>query len=511
MNIKVKRVILLLLAGVCLFVASRVQTSLNRDRLNLGLTRIEPLENAPPVLAFTTVALGGFRGLISNALWIRAQELQDQDKFFEMAQLAQWITKLEPHFVHVWLVQAWNMAYNISVKFKDYPDRWRWVKKGTELLRDDGLRFNPNEVLIYRELGWFFQHKMGQNLDDASRYYKQQWADEMAIVFGKKTPNLDELINPTTPDEKHRAALLREKYKMDPAFMKEVDSRYGPLEWRLPEAHAIYWAAVGLKKAEANPTRVKPEDLITLRRVIYQSMQMSFQRGRLVSNPFLKAFEFGPNLDIIPKVNEAYEQAAKDDPPNREVIERAHRNFLRDAVYFLYGHNRLKEASYWFKVVGQKYPDKTLLEANTNSYPRNLTLDEYAVARFQEDVEGMSRDRMQSAIESLLVNSYTSLVLDEDDRALGLKMLARKVYENYQQQIPKERVAAIGLRPLPDIDREIKARLLSPDEGLQPEARAILRSKLGEPAEPVTPPTPMGTNAPPARTASTNTPVSAAR
>ena len=24
--------------------------------------------------------------------------------------------------------QAWNMAYNISVKFTDFPDRWRWVK-----------------------------------------------------------------------------------------------------------------------------------------------------------------------------------------------------------------------------------------------------------------------------------------------------------------------------------------------------------------------------------------------
>ena len=80
------------------------------------------------MLAFTTVALGGFRGLISNALWIRANDLQDEDKFFEMAQLADWITKLEPHFVQVWLVQAWNMAYNISVKFKDYPDRWRWVR-----------------------------------------------------------------------------------------------------------------------------------------------------------------------------------------------------------------------------------------------------------------------------------------------------------------------------------------------------------------------------------------------
>src|ERR1043166_3994001 len=136
MNARLKKITLLLLAAALLFGVARVQSSLNRERDQLGLTRVTPLENAPPVLAFTTVALGGFRGLISNALWIRASDLQDEDKFFEMAQLADWITKLEPHFVQVWLVQAWNMAYNISVKFKDYPDRWRWVSRGVELLRD---------------------------------------------------------------------------------------------------------------------------------------------------------------------------------------------------------------------------------------------------------------------------------------------------------------------------------------------------------------------------------------
>ena len=66
----------------------------------------------------------------------------------------------------------------------------------------------------------------------------------MAKVFAKKKPNLDELIHPQTADQKDRARLLRETYKMDPQFMKEVDERYGPLEWRLPEAHAIYWAAL---------------------------------------------------------------------------------------------------------------------------------------------------------------------------------------------------------------------------------------------------------------------------
>src|SRR5262249_30506022 len=267
--------ILLVAAAALLFGASRVQVQMNRDRDRLGLTRVQPLENAPPVLAFTTVALGGFRGLVSHALWMRASALQGEDKFFEMAQLADWITKLEPHFVQVWLVQAWNMAYNISVKFKDSPDRWRWVRRGIELLRDDGLRYNPNELLIYRELAWFFQHKMGQNLDDASMYYKQEWANEMATVFAKTTPNLDELIHPQTDDQKKRAKLLREKFKMDPAFMQKVDHDHGPLEWRLPEASAIYWAALGLEKAKENPTKIKEDDLITLRRVIYQSMQMS--------------------------------------------------------------------------------------------------------------------------------------------------------------------------------------------------------------------------------------------
>ena len=118
---RLRKILLLMLAALCLGGAGWMQEQLNADRDALGLTRRQPLENAPPVLAFTTLALGGFRGLISNALWMRANELQQEGKYFEMAQLADWITKLEPGFAAVWTVQAWNMAYNISVKFKDNP------------------------------------------------------------------------------------------------------------------------------------------------------------------------------------------------------------------------------------------------------------------------------------------------------------------------------------------------------------------------------------------------------
>ena len=492
-----------LLSVALLVGAAFAQRGLNRDRDRLGMTRVTPLENAPPVLAFTTVALGGFRGLISNALWMRMNDLQEEDKFFEMAQLADWITKLEPHFIQVWIHQAWNMSYNISVKFKDAADRWRWVKRGIELIRDEGLKYNPNEPLLYRELAWHFQHKMGQDLDDANRFYKQQWANEMATVLGTNKPNLDELVAPQTAETRGRADLLRTKYKIDPALMKEVDQRYGPLEWRLPEAHAIYWGAAGLKNAEQNPTKISADDLITLRRAIYQSMLMSFHRGRLVVNPFEKRFEMSPNLAIIGKVNSAYEQAMNEDEKNRDHIAKAHRNFLRDAVYFLYGYNRQTDAAKWYAYLAKRYPKQNLVDGDPKSVPTTMTYDEYAIGRLQEDIGETDAKRITGAVQGLLFSSYSSLALGEDDRAAGLKLLAHKIYDRYGAKT-KESEVRIGLPPFNDLEKEVVKNLLDPEEGLPAEARAVVRTALRLPPEP--PPRPKPAVSPPPANSSTNAP-----
>lgn len=502
MNDRLRKFILLTLAVLLLVGSTLMQRVLNRDREKLGLTRVAPLENAPPMLAFTTVALGGFRGLIANALWIRATELQEEDKFFEMAQLADWITKLEPHFVQVWTVQAWNMSYNISVKFKDFDDRWRWVQRGISLLRDEGLKYNPNEVLIYRELAWQFQHKMGANLDDANMVYKQAWIYEMASVFGKGEPNLDELLRPTTEDALQRLEILTNKFKMDPAFMKQVDDLHGPLEWRLPEAHAIYWASLGLREAEANPTKVKPEDFITLRRVIYQCMQLSLQRGRLISDGYAKRFDFGPNLEIVGKVSAAYEQAMIDEPGMSNNIATGHRNLLGNAVYFLYEHDRIPEALKWYKYLGEKYPEKTLLSNKPDSYPANLTLEEFAVGRIVEDVSETSRDRVKAAMEGQLARSYRQLILGDKKRAAGLRHLAQMLREAYMKKISGgANVERIGLPPVEEVEQQVLSRLLDPQENFWPvEMRAALRSALGMELEVVIPIS-SDTNAPPAAVA----------
>jgi hypothetical protein len=504
MNARAKKILLLLLAAALLFGSSQVQKSLNRDRGQLGLTRTDALDNAPPMLAFTTVALGGFRGLISNYLWIRANDLQMDDKFFEAAQLADWITALEPHFTQVWLFQAWNMAYNISVKFKDFPDRWRWVERGIELLRDDGLRYNSNDVLMYRELAWIFQHKMGQNLDDANWYYKQQWAGEMMPFFGPNGTNFSELLQPHNTN----AVWLREKYKIDPVFAEKLNAQYGPLDWRLPEAHAIYWGALGLQKAKENPDKVKADDLITVRRNIYQSMLYAFYHGRFIANPFNKSYELGPNLGLIPKVNDAYEMMMQEDEKNRDHIAIAHRNFLRSAVYFLYEENRVADAAKWFRYLGVQYPDKTIIDGDTNSFPRNVTLDQYAVACVQGDIGDTSQERTTAAVQGLLARAYIALATGQDDRYAGFKLLAGKVYEHYQAAISsmKANLQRIGLPPFADLNRAVLNQLLDPQAGAPYAMRAVIRSQLGMLGETNAPPMMVLTNTPAAATVSSNAP-----
>ena len=166
------------LAAGLLIVAGMQLDSINRQRQDMGLI-IDTPENIPPSLAFATIATGAFRGLVVDVLWMRADRLKDEGQFFDARQLAEWITILQPRFASVWEFHAWNMAYNISVAIPaTQPDqRWRWVRNGYELLRDEAIdKYKLKNITLYRELARIFQHKVGGVSDDAHKYYKLQLA-----------------------------------------------------------------------------------------------------------------------------------------------------------------------------------------------------------------------------------------------------------------------------------------------------------------------------------------------
>ncbi len=176
-------------AGALLVASRQLQPTIHQKRSEMGLVLNDPLMNAPPSLAFATVAMGAFRGFVVDVLWIRADRLKQEGKFFDAKQLAEWITILQPRFAKVWDFHAWNMAYNISVAIPNTKcaQRWRWVRNGYELLRDRGIPLNPQDISLYRSLGWIFWHKIGDNLDDCHRYYKMQLLLEMRPLLGEQT------------------------------------------------------------------------------------------------------------------------------------------------------------------------------------------------------------------------------------------------------------------------------------------------------------------------------------
>ncbi len=467
-----RKAFLAVLMVLALVAGSFVQGRLNHDRESLGLTRTAVIANAPPVLAFTTVALGGFRGLIANVLWIRTTELQEDGKYFEAVQLADWITKLQPHFSQVWINQAWNMAYNISVKFPNPEDRWLWIQRGIELLRDQGLVYNPGQALMYRELAWFFQHKMGANLDDAHWLYKTEWAKMMDKVIPNGRPDYAELLDPKTPDAKARVQQLVERYKLVPAMMKKVDDTYGPLEWRLPETHAIYWGMVGIENSPA-------QDKMPLRRTVFQPMLTAFHRGRIITNHFAKRIEVVPNLAMVGNVVRAYEDAMVAEPANAEHTGTAHRNFLKDAVYFLYANNRQVEAQKWFDYLKQRYG-----LGPQSGIPEGSTMVDFALSKITEDVNEMSRDRVTAMLRGFLEQSFYNLAMGEDDNAIGLDKMAAKIHENYQLRTGRGTVTnRTELAPITELKRDILFEMLTPMTNVNPEFQAVLRTKLRLPAD----------------------------
>ena len=303
----------------CLLGIYLSQDQLNTQRSQLSPTYIEPLQDAPPMLALATETLGGFRGIISSYLWLRANEMQLKKNYPEQMQLAKWITQIQPQVPAAWVNRSWNLAYNISRNYDDPETRWKYVYDAVEMIRDEGIRYNPQEPLVYEQLAYLFEHKIGHNLDDYHRYYKYRWMQSMESVLwespaaghaAKGVPDFDSLINPDPANTNlvARVQRLRREYKLDPREMKAIHMKYGLarkltfndkekkwelkelrldedgkpidcLDWRMPETQSLYWASLGIKRCSFTPGR--EQQLFRLEKKVYVGMMYTFQRGRM--------------------------------------------------------------------------------------------------------------------------------------------------------------------------------------------------------------------------------------
>ncbi|CAN5741239.1 hypothetical protein BH20VER1_BH20VER1_15200 [soil metagenome] len=177
-----KRALLVLLA-LLLFGAIRLPAEHALFQARAG----QHLAAAPPDLSLWEqigqlgfiAALGGFRSLIGNLLFIQAHAAWERTDWPRMLLLFRQATTLQPRAVLFWDMAAWHMAWNASAAALHDPTQPRQAlrikaqREYFELGRDfleRGIRNNPERPQLYEALARLYREKYRDH-EQAAHYY----------------------------------------------------------------------------------------------------------------------------------------------------------------------------------------------------------------------------------------------------------------------------------------------------------------------------------------------------
>jgi len=395
----------------------------------------------PPSLSLITVALGPIRGVIVDALWWKVSELQESSEYFEIIRITDWITVLQPNNSFVWTYHSWNLAYNIAYEFPTPETRWKWVYSGIKLLRDEGLKLNPGDEFIKSELSWLFLDRVGGYSDPSRIYFIEQWAE----ITGKYLPegdkeDLERLASPATEKDLKQAFSIKDKLKLDPEKMLIIDQLYGPFQWRLPQAQAVYW---GAKEDSSSYS----QGYLNYRMTVIIAMQQAFVTGGLIEDKKAGLFVITNNLDLTDSIINYYNnQIAVSDNKQRE--KNLFRDFIVHSAPILYGFDRKESAQRLFEAYKEITPSQKDVSLKNFVGNNLLRMSEKAPARYQ-----------QSLVELSLFNGYLYLAQGDFEQASNFADKAESRWKKHQAKFTGNKVMLMP--PFEDVKAAAFVKILN--------------------------------------------------
>jgi len=621
--------------GVLVLASSSFTPTINEGRKSLDMYGVESVsESAPPEYAFAIQAFGAFRGLITNIAFIRAEEYKRAGRYYDAMQLASWICQLQPRFPSVWVFQSWNMAWNISVTTYTPEERWNWVYNGAKLIRDEGLRYNPRAVNLYRQLAWIFVNKMSATTDEYHLTYKRNWGWRMHLLLGPPPDPLgeyrpekpfealdkgigddllaevarrekqwraerDRKLDPNSPERweepnapwdpeldrerpleydvvkkaaydriktiadapKKLAALyeaypktrdmvsqlrglgvritddelteddywreeglaftffkryrrlddplallaqirkeasapetirdaealrrfdeivgvrerrpagqallrflqrkvLLEVYKLDPERMAELTAVFGPMDWRVVDAHSLYWVNEGLIAGGETISKFG-NDKINTARLVFFSLHNLYRGNRLVFEPYYEDINysylnFNPDLNFVESMHRAYLAygTALDPSPTPtgvgDTFRTGHQNFLTEAIVMLYFGGRRREAGRYFEYLRDNYGLSGTGQINPAIAK---SLPQFVEDNLLENITGYAETR--NTISSLLMGAFDELMHGNLARYNLLVKKALDLHSQYNAGRIRERADKMRLPPFRDYQADV--------------------------------------------------------
>lgn len=467
-----------------------------------NLTFSSEKEGQAPEIVIATKLLGGFRGVLIDILWIRAINLEAEGKYFEIAQLSDLISKLEPHIPSVWSYASWNMAYNISKEVPELDQKWEWIKGGIYLLRNNGIQYCPREYKLYDDLAYLYYHKIGGATDDSNDYYKSSFASEMDVVFGEnfdvnrllKVKTIDEIknlkdgpelfqkfkdslfrtqifrilvkqISPNKEEEEflkkfqneevfqevvlyYRKFVLEYELNMEPQIIQEVENKYGKLEWKSGVTHGLYWAYTGIKRATAKQlTTERLETYILKDLFFFGSVYPIYDKKGG------KHYEFGPDFSKAEILHKQYLYYLSKYPFDNITMTfyYAYRAFLETIVIELYMRGDLKTA--------EKYYNEGKVPLQINELPKMpSTIQEFVDAAFKKALASRTDQEHIMMIYSPIERYYKDkFILGKTDSEI---YFANFIVKNYREWAEKTKENKLPVPSLKEIQRNVLGSMI---------------------------------------------------
>lgn len=456
-----------------LFCLIYLQQNINKIREKNFIGTNITLTDVPPVVSFTTIALGGFRGIVADILWLKAISLQDEGKYFEMIQLASWILKLQPKSTGAIAFLAWNMAYNISIIYTEPGKKWQWVKNGVNLLRD-ALQYNPVNASLCKELAWIYINKIGNKYDSSNLYYKTQLALDMEKIISNdpqedqnfwnlmaKTPSnykefikkelsgeciseilrnseykdiedlyiffknegrLPQQVEFKLADSKSLQSLilflkkkmLKEEFGLEPEKIVEINEKFGKLDWRLYSSLAIYWGYVGISVLK---------DSRECRSALNMALAAAVLNGKLLLVDHFEYNDFTTclNFSVFPIINNYFMDKVIDE--NNADYTNFYFSFANKIIPELYLYGRYEEAKAIFDNIKKACPGMSSF----------TTLDVFLNSYWNSYFEQNNKEQILSNIIQYIRISYLLNRKGMPDVAESLKNNSQYIYDRYSK------------------------------------------------------------------------------
>ena len=129
-----------------------------RNEYGLSQANLGEIDPASETMRLASL---GLKNIAVTLLWDRANHYKKVEDWTNLSATLEQMIKLQPNFYSIWDFQAHNLSYNISVEFDDYHDRYAWVMKGIEFLRQ-GISLNLREPRLLGGMGWCIGQKIGR-------------------------------------------------------------------------------------------------------------------------------------------------------------------------------------------------------------------------------------------------------------------------------------------------------------------------------------------------------------